>query len=166
MANNYAMCVMTTFNRIGTVWGGAHAGVQTQILRNEWGYTGGIITDMVNGADYMNWKDSIYAGGGSMLSNSTTYAETQWGTMTENKALIASDAAFQQQMKQGLKYFLYSTAKSNAMNGITSNTTTVYVRTWWQNTILGFEIGFAALTVLFAGLGVKAALQNSKKKKS
>lgn len=164
MANNYAMCVMTTFNRIGTVYGGADEGVQIQILRNEWGYTGGIITDMVNGADYMNWKDSVYGGGGSMLGGPTAWTDTQWGNMNENKALIASDAAFQQHMKQGLRYFLYSTAKSNAMNGITSNTSTVYVRTWWQNTILGVEIGLAALTLVSAGLGIKATLQGSKKK--
>lgn len=49
---------MTCFNRIGTVFGGAHAGVQVQIAHNEWGYTGWVVTDMVNGADYMNWGDT------------------------------------------------------------------------------------------------------------
>lgn len=34
-------------------------------------------------------------------------------------------------MKAGLKYYLYTTARSNAMNGITSDTETVYVKTWW-----------------------------------
>ena len=159
MAGNYALGVMTAFNRVGTVYCGADEGVQVQIARNEWGYTGWIITDMINGADYMNWKDSIYGGGGAMLSNNTTYAETAWGSMTENRDLITSDAAFQQKMKEGLKYFLYSTAKSNAMNGILNNTETVYVRTWWQNAIMGAEIGFGVLTLLFAALYLAAVLR-------
>lgn len=156
LSSNDAMGIMTTFNRIGTVFGGADEGMLVQIVRNEWGYTGWIVTDMVNGADYMNWKDSLFGGGSAMLAINTTYNETEWGSMTSNKKLIASDESFQQHMKLGLKYCIYTTAQSNAMNGITSNTSTVYVRTWWQNVILGTEVGFGALTVGFAVLAVMA----------
>ena len=150
LSSNHAKMVMTAFNRIGTVFAGAHAGVQEQILRNEWGFTGGIITDMINGADYMNWKDSIYGGGGSMLGNASSYENTEWGTMTSNKDKIAKDSVFQQKMKTALKYYVYTTAGSNAMNGLTSDTEMVYVRTWWQNAILGATIAFGVLTALCA----------------
>ena len=161
LSSNSARMVMTAFNRVGTVYAGAHAGLQEQILRNEWGYTGGIITDMINGADYMNWKDSIL-GGGAMLANSSSYTETEWGSMTSNKAKIEKDAVFQQKMKDAIKYFVYATAGSNAMNGITSDVELVYVRTWWQNAVTGATIGFGVLTALFALLYIIALLKSRK----
>lgn len=40
--------VMTSFNRIGATWtGGSHALIQ-QLLRDEWGFNGLIITDNAN----------------------------------------------------------------------------------------------------------------------
>ncbi len=150
MAQNVAKGIMTAFNRVGTVFAGAHEGIQTQIARNEWGYTGWIVTDMINGADYMNWKDSILGGGGTMLSNPTTYEETEWGAMTskENMKKINADSVFQHKMKEILKTYAYTTASSNAMNGITNGTQVIYVSTWWQNLLAGIKYAFAAITAI------------------
>lgn len=156
MQSNNAKGIMTAFNRVGTVFAGADEGIQNQIARNEWGYTGWIVTDMINGADYMNWKDSIYGGGGTMLSNSSTYDETEWGSMTANKSAIAADAVFQQKMKDAIKYYAYTTAGSNSMNGVTSDMEMIYVRTWWQNAI---SIAVIATGVLTAGLAVLYVLK-------
>ena len=163
MQSNNAQGIMTCFNRIGSVYGGAHAGVQVQIARSEWGYTGWFVTDMVNGADYMNWRDTVFGGGLGMLTSTPTYEDSGIGTMANSRDAIAADETFQLAMKQGIKYFAYTFAASNAMNGITSNTTMVYVRTWYQNAILGAEIGFAVLTVAFAAIGV---VTSQKKKKT
>ena len=57
MENNYAQGIMTGFNRLGTVYSGASEASQVQVARNEWGFEGWIVTDMINGADYMNWRD-------------------------------------------------------------------------------------------------------------
>ena len=162
MRGNFAKGVMTAFNRIGTVFAGADEGVQVQIARNEWGFTGWIVTDMINGETYMNWKDSIYGGGGTMLANASTYENTVWGSMTASKAKIQADAVFQQKMKDAIKYYAYTTAGSNAMNGITSNTELVYVTTWWQNLLKGATIGFGVLTALFACAYVVALIQRRK----
>ncbi len=162
MTSNNAKMVMTAFNRVGTVFAGADAGLQEQIVRNEWGYTGGIITDMINGADYMNWKDSILGGGGAMLGNASTYDTTEWGSMTSNKSKIASDAVFQQKMKDAIKYYAYTVAGSNAMNGITSDMEVVYVRTWWQNLYLGATICAGVLTALFGVLYVLRVIKGRK----
>ena len=43
-----------------------------------------------------------------------------------------------------------------------SDTETVYVKTWWQNTILGVEIGLGILTTVF---GILYVLHLWKKKK-
>lgn len=162
MQSNNAKGIMTAFNRVGTVFAGADEGTQIQIARNEWGYTGWFVTDMINGADYMNWKDAIYGGAGTMLANSTTYEETEWGSMTSNKNKIASDAVFQQKMKDAIKYYAYTTAGSNAMNGITSDVEMLYVRTWWQNAITAAEAVCGVLTAGFAVLYVLKAIKSRK----
>ena len=162
MSGNYAQGIMTCFNRVGSRFGGGHAGIQTQIARNEWGYIGWFVTDMVNGADYMNWRVTVQGGGGGMLGSTPNYETSEIGTMGASKNVIAADETFQVAMKQIIKYYAYNLASSNAMNGITSNTRMVYVRTWWQNAILGAEIGFAVLTVAFVALGVVTSMKKKK----
>ena len=38
-------CIMSAFNRIGTTWAGASYALLTEVLRNEWGFQGCVITD-------------------------------------------------------------------------------------------------------------------------
>jgi len=148
MESNYAQGIMTAFNRAGTVFSGGHEGIQEQIGRKEWGYTGWYVTDMINGPEYMNWRDVVLGGGGGCLT-STAYAESIIGDMASesNKKLILSDTVFQQKMQQILKYYCYTVANSNAMNGLDRNITFVTVRTWWQNALTGAQIAFGVLTV-------------------
>lgn len=160
LSKNYAQGVMTGFNRIGTVFSGAHEGTQVDILRNEWGYTGWIVTDMINGADYMNWRDIVFGGGGGCLTTSA-YATAEIGSMTssENMALIAKDGAFQEKMKTILKYFVYNIVSSNTMNGVTSDTSFVYVLTWWQKALIAAQwvigIATAGVAVTYVVMEVK-----------
>lgn len=159
LQSNYAAGVMSAFNRHGTVWAGADEGVQIQIVRNEWGFEGWITTDMVSFPNLMNWKDGIYAGSSTMLGDSTTYADSEFGNMEDSRNLILSDTEFQMKMRDGIKYTLYACAKGAHMNGILSTTTAVYVRTWWQNAFLGAQIGTCVLTVAFAALGIMSVLK-------
>lgn len=162
LQQNYAAGLMSSFNRNGTVWAGADEGMQTQIVRNEWGYKGWILTDMVSFPEIMNWKDGIYGGGNLMLGDSTGYADTEWGNMEANRDLILSDTAFQELMRDSIKYTLYAAAKSAHMNGMSHNTQTVYQRTWWQKALLGAEIGTGVLTAAFALLGILSVIKKSK----
>ena len=57
-----AMNVMTSFNRIGVVWSGAHYGLMTGILRDEWGMEGAAITDMSMNAKWMDYRMGVLAG--------------------------------------------------------------------------------------------------------
>ena len=56
---------------------------------------------MINGADYMNWRDIVFGGGGGCLTTSA-YESANIGSMTstENLKLIAKDSAFQKKMKE------------------------------------------------------------------
>ncbi len=50
--NSGVTAVMSSMNRIGATWTGAHRGLLTEVLRNEWGFQGFVLTDSCE-SDYM-----------------------------------------------------------------------------------------------------------------
>ena len=57
-----AQGVMTAFNRIGAIWAGAIYDLCTEILRNEWGFKGSVVTDWSSGDEIMNPTRGVIAG--------------------------------------------------------------------------------------------------------
>ena len=149
LGDNWAGGVMTCFNRVGTVYGGGHYGLLTEILRNEWGFTGFIVTDMINGAEYMNWRDVVLSGGGGCLT-SAAYESSPIGSLcsADNVKLVSKDTAFQQEVKKSLKYTLYSFVNSNAMNGVTNDTKMVRTHPWWEVTLTAVNWATGILSAL------------------
>lgn len=162
LSENNAQGLMTAFNRAGTSYAGAYRNLLVNILRNEWGYRGWIVTDMINGADYMNWRDVTAGGGGGSLTSSA-YDTSTIGGMAASKSDIQKDMYFQQNLRTNIKYFLYQIVQSNAMNGISSTTEIVPVRTWVDNALTGATIGTAILTALFLILAIVKSLKKEKK---
>ncbi len=61
--------LMSSMNRLGRVWSGANYALCTEIIRNEWGFKGTIVTDWVNsGDDYMPPFKGVWAGSDTWLS--------------------------------------------------------------------------------------------------
>ena len=147
MSANNAQGVMTAFNRAGTAYDGAYRNLLVNVVRNEWGYKGWFVTDMINGADYMNWRDIVAGGGGGALTTSA-YDTSNIGAMANSKAAIEKDVWFQEQMREGIRYYIYNLAQSNAMNGISSTTEIVYVTTWYERLLQILTWALAALTVI------------------
>ena len=56
--------IMTSYNKINGVWGHYHYEICTMILRNEWGYTGNVITDWwmrsANSHEFPQLRDNAY----------------------------------------------------------------------------------------------------------
>jgi beta-glucosidase len=164
LEGNYAQGVMTAFNRLGCVYAGAHRGLLTGILRNEWGYTGYVVTDMINGAEYMNWRDVTFAGGGGCLTENA-YESSIIGdpNSADNMKLIEKDTVFQQELKKMLKYDLYTFANSNTMNGVTSDTRVVRVHPWWETTLTAVNWVTGVLAVAACAWYVGSALSKKEK---
>ncbi|MBO5328722.1 MAG: glycoside hydrolase family 3 C-terminal domain-containing protein, partial [Clostridia bacterium] len=78
--------IMSAFNDIGTVWSGANYALLTQILRNEWGFEGTVLTDWTpaTGASIggMNVQQGIRAGNDIWLNTGNSYSG---GMETSNK---------------------------------------------------------------------------------
>ena len=57
-----ANAIMSAFNFVGGVWAGANAAMNIDVLRDEWGFKGSMITDWSDGSGSMNTKKGVRAG--------------------------------------------------------------------------------------------------------
>ena len=64
--------IMTAFNCVGAVWAGACDPMNNDILRDEWGFEGALISDWASGRPYMDAELAIRGGNDFMLFGSST----------------------------------------------------------------------------------------------
>lgn len=132
-----ATAIMSSYNRVGTKWSGATPGLMTQILRNEWGFRGMVLTDYFGGDPYMNADEGILAGNDCMLN---TFAD---GSLKDSSSPAALNA-----IRRSVHNILYAVANSNAMQGIASGSSIKYAMAGWQKLIVLADVIFG---LFFAG---------------
>lgn len=150
-----AHCVMTSFNRLGTVWAGGDYNLLTNIMRNEWKMSGFALTDFSNSNNYMDVIQGVLAGGDSWDCNDAS----KW---TEKLKSNKGNAVLTSAMREASKRILYTVANSNAMNGVSENVQIVEVRAWWQTAILVLDVVFGVLAVGSAFMLVRTTRQKKK----
>lgn len=101
-----AIAVMSSYNYIGSTWAGGSKALCTELLRDEWGFEGHVVSDW-SLYDYTNKNQAFYAG---TDVNLTTTLST--GQMHDSESATAVKA-----MRRCMHRYLYSIANSNAMNG-------------------------------------------------
>lgn len=142
--------MMSSFNRIGLIYSSGHEGLMQNILRDEWGYEGFLMTDMLISqmASYMTVKESVIAGTTLMgiSSDELAGANGPWSYFTAEG--VSGDRKLTQAIRDNTKYLLHSIANSNAMNGINETSKVVNVMTWWR----------WAYTLCIAGTGLLTLL--------
>lgn len=143
--------LMTSFNRIGTRWTGGDYRLITEVLRNEWGFSGAVICDF-NVGIYMNSKQMAYAGGDLNLTTTRPWSKAD----PEN----AGDVTM---LRNAAHNSLYVLVNSNIMNGIDKNTKFTTVMPLWQQVIIIVEV---VIVVALAVWGVFAIRGMLKKKKA
>ncbi len=116
--------IMNSMNRIGMVWAGAHEGALAGVLRNEWNWTGIMITDATLATSYkMQALPTLLAGTDLMLCTNKGIFEI---------ADYASSPTVMTALRQSARRILYSFADSSVMNGISSSTKIVKVTPDWE----------------------------------
>lgn len=135
-----ALCVMTSFNRLGTTWAGGDYNLLTNILRNEFGMKGIILTDFSNSNNYMDVVQGAVAGGNAWDANDANKWTAKLKEYKDNATVCNA-------MRDASKHILYTVANSNAMNGVSENVQIVEVRAWWQTAILVLDVVFGVLAV-------------------
>ncbi|MDY0294545.1 MAG: glycoside hydrolase family 3 C-terminal domain-containing protein [Acholeplasmataceae bacterium] len=104
-----ASAVMSSFSRIGYTWAGGDYGLLTEILRNEWGFKGFVVTDIAI-YGFVNADQMIRAGGDAVLS-AMPLAPAVVSTSTEKLTATQLTA-----IRRAVKSVLYTTVHSNAMD--------------------------------------------------
>lgn len=95
--------MMSTWSRIGTKWAGGSKALLTNVLRDEWGFQGFVITDNSMMGDFQDADQAIAAGNDMMLSS------------IQKEITIDETAEGCQLMRQACHNILYVVANSNAL---------------------------------------------------
>lgn len=142
-----ATAIMSSFNRIGTVWAGGSYALLTEILRNEWGFRGMVITDYAL-KEYLNSEQMIRAGGDLVLA--------QGGKIPAYENPTATQAT---RLRAAAKNILYTTANSNAMNTVIA----YYRMPVWQEVLIMAD---SAILLLLALWGFAVISKERKREKA
>lgn len=93
--------IMTSYGRVGAVWSGGSEALLTDLLRNEWGYKGTVITDYSDHHKFMNGDQMIRNGGDLWMDGYET------GVLQFNKAPSNFSNAFKSQLRNASKHIIY-----------------------------------------------------------
>lgn len=138
-----ASATMNSFTRIGTKWNGASYAMMTEILRNEWGYDGLVISDWVTGGSAMSGVDGVMAG--------TDTFDGNW--KADKFAPYRDNAAVAQALRLATKRVIYNVVRTNAMNGTSISTRVIRVTPWWETALITLSAVTGVLFVIsVAGL--------------
>ncbi len=130
--------IMSSFNRIGTNWTGGSYALLTQLLRDEWGFEGAVITDY-NTASYVYMDLDLMIRAGGDISLSGTYKVP---TIDESSATQVTA------MARACKNILFAVANSNAMNGYGQDVVYKTALPIWLIVLIVIDV------VVLIGLGV------------
>ena len=117
--------VMTGMNRVGTRWCGGNSNLLTGVLRTEWGFSGIVMTDSITKetAGYADILEGLEAGTDLWQNTSDNNYKLRGGQLTYGVRARFRAAAGR---------ILQTISRSNAMNGIGTETTFRYSRPVWR----------------------------------
>ncbi|MBQ7944271.1 MAG: glycoside hydrolase family 3 C-terminal domain-containing protein [Lachnospiraceae bacterium] len=107
--------LMVAYTRWGAIWSGGNKGLMTDVVREEWGKKGLIITDNVI-TTYVTGTDGIMAGGVSAFDAMMPYILNQLPEYKDDPVIVNA-------MVEACHQTLYSVANSSGMNGVGPDTT-------------------------------------------
>lgn len=141
--------LMSSYNRIGTTWTGVHGGLLTEVLRNEWGFEGAVMTDAAVGG-FMG------SGHQEVLAAAVVAGQDIWlGDLRQlGFGSYADNPVVAQAIRTAAKNNLYSQLHSSAMNGMKSGMRIVEITPWWQTALLAAEICVGIITALCVAMTV------------
>ena len=144
--------IMTSYNRLGAVWAGGSKALMTDVIRDEFGFKGCIITDYSDHQNFMIMDQALRAGGDLWMD----------GFVMGDFAYETESNSFKQELRRACKNILYMWTNAGyenmQHNGLTDSqyedkmlvirpveTKQISLVTWIQ---LGWNV-FAAVTIFF-----------------
>lgn len=130
-----AGAVMSSYNYVGNRWSGGHYGLQTQVLRNEWGFNGLNLTDYFGGMGFMDSDIAIRNGSDACLITYDT--GSNYLTDTESATSVLA-------MRNAARHILYTVVNSRAFSEENMNRGMEF----WKMAFIGADVILAVLAVL------------------
>lgn len=147
----HAKAVMSSFNYIGGVWAGGYKNLLTEVLRNEWGFKGAVVSDYFAGAYFMNSDQMTEAGGDFALS--TFDIGTNFVGDTKSAASLTN-------MRRAAHDILYMTVNSHAYEG---NVDTGLEN--WEKILIAINTVIALLIICIETVAIRRFLKRRKQAK-
>jgi len=141
-----ATAAMASMNRIGATWAGAHKGLMTEVLRNEWGFRGTVITDQasVPAMFYQDIISGLWAGNEMWLNTSSNFWKLNdyYSGATTNPTIMSN-------VHKAAKNIIYTVVNSNAVQEYQGlkNEGTTGMPVWQILLIVADVVIFAACAV-------------------
>lgn len=120
-----ALSIMSSFNRLGANWAGAHYGLLTEVLRNEWGFIGFVQSDGNGYALMSNYIDGIRAGNDLFMCGGGKHALDDY----KNSPTITNA------IRESTHRVLYALVRTNAINGLGADDQIRMLTPWWRTGI-------------------------------
>ena len=158
--------IMQSFSRLALKWNSSSYALNTQVLRNEWGWQGAIDTDAA--PCFGEYTD----GGFKYHAAEVLAAGTQeWcldgvgghGNWVLNKARETDDGYLLNLLKEAAISWEYAISRSVITNGYSSTAVIEHITPWWVNAINATQIASGALAALSLCMLVVSKLNGKKK---
>lgn len=133
-----ATSVMGRMNYLGTTWSGADYALNTDLLRNEWGFNGFLISDMVMNAGSNSVDQALRSGTDSWMA---------WGTAFTSLIHDTSSAIGVATLRRAVKDMSYAIVNSRAVDGIAPGTRISYRISPWKIWLYSADAAVAILTI-------------------
>lgn len=146
--------MMAAFNGIGGIWCGASKELITNVLGNEWGFHGIIVTDYASANDGYMFIDAGLQAGTDLWLN-TDSEVYKMGDVSDNATLVTA-------LRNASHDILYTVVNSSAMNGIDENVVVKKVLPLWQYWLIAFDIAMAVIIIGGVILIVRRCRRNNK----
>ena len=118
-----ATSIMGCMNYLGTIWGGGSYALLTEVLRNEWGFEGFVVTDMVMNAGSNSVDQCLRAGSDTWMA---------WGEAFTELVNDKESATAVTTIRRAVKNMCYAIVNSRAMEGLAPGTTITYRMSPWR----------------------------------
>ena len=126
--------VMSSFNYIGPVYAGASSNLLNNVLRDEWGFRGMVLTDWYGDFGYQNGDQLVRAGNDAMLA---TFESSNHVTVRSASGVQALRAAAHNILYTAVNSWKYADGEPKAQTPV------------WQ---VATYVGIAVVAVIFLGL--------------
>ncbi|MBQ2089142.1 MAG: glycoside hydrolase family 3 protein [Lachnospiraceae bacterium] len=140
--------IMDAMSRVGARWAGAHKGLVTNILRNEWGFEGVVITDQASVAAmfYQDIISGLSAGTDLWLNTNSGYWDmSKYKEADESTMDWTSNATVMNNVQRAAKNVVYAVSTTHAMDNVSDDGTVKAAKPLWEIALVILDVVVVAL---------------------